>query len=125
MARVFDIIQSSDFNAALINLLIDLHSSNYEVYFLELDFDEAKIDDLNEEEVERLTKIAAVVEYVGNRQANAPLFNWIYSKKLKLTFPYTPGVPMESMARIRRIFSAPKEFAQRNVFYDEHTLKPV
>ncbi len=46
-------------------------------------------------------------------------------KQLKLEEPYTPGVEKESFARIRRIISAPKEFALRNVFYDEKTLRPI
>lgn len=125
MEKVSSVIKADDFNIALTNLLIDLYSSNYEKYFAALDFDEKEIDNLDEEQLKRLIKLAAVIEYVGNRQPNATLFNWIYSDKLKLEYPYTPGVPKESIARLRRIFSAPKEFASRNVFYDEDTLKPV
>ncbi|WP_211202357.1 hypothetical protein [Salicibibacter cibarius] len=56
---------------------------------------------------------------------NAILYNWIYSSKLQLDNPYTPGVENASIARVKRIMTAPKEFASRNVFYDEDTLKPV
>ncbi|MEN1969613.1 hypothetical protein WMZ97_16235 [Lentibacillus sp. N15] len=125
MVRILDIIHADDFNVALINLLIDLYSSNYETYFEALDFDEKEINHLSDVELDRLTKVAAVIKYIGNRQPSATLFDWIYSDKLKLDYPYTPGVPKDSIARVKRIFSAPKEFASRNVFYDEQTLKPV
>ncbi|KEF36877.1 hypothetical protein M670_03959 [Schinkia azotoformans MEV2011] len=125
MERVLGIMKADDFNLALTNLLIDLYSLDHEQYFEELSFDEVAIDQLNGEELEKLTKIAAVIEYVGNRQPNAKLYDWIYKEQLKLTEPYTPGVEKESFARIRRIISAPKEFALRNVFYDEKTLKPI
>ncbi|MFD1360782.1 hypothetical protein [Lentibacillus salinarum] len=125
MERVYGLIHADDFNVALTNLLIDLYSSDYKKHFLGLDFDEQKIADLSEPERETLTKIAAVVEYVGNRQPKATLYNWIYSEKLKLDKPYTPGVPEESVARVKRIITAPKEFADRNVFYDQETLEPV
>jgi hypothetical protein len=44
---------------------------------------------------------------------------------LILENPYTPGVPEESLARIKRIFTAPREFSLRNVFYDQNTIRPV
>ncbi len=125
MERVFDIINADDFNFSLTNLLIDLYSSKYEMYFNELDFDEKAIDNLDSKQLDKLTKLAAVIEYVGNRQPKAKLYPWIFSGKLKLEYPYTPSVEKGSIARVRRIFSAPKEFALRNVFYDEHTLKPI
>lgn len=125
MERIFNIIKAEDFNLALTNLLIDLYSSDYEKYFEKLYFDEQQIDDLTKVEIEKLTKIAAVIEYVGNRQPNAKLFDWIYSNHLKLEDPYTPGVEKETFARVRRIISAPKEFALRNVFFEEKTLKPI
>ncbi|QQK79232.1 hypothetical protein HUG20_04570 [Salicibibacter cibi] len=125
MEKVYSIIHAADFNLALTNLLIDLYSTNYEKYFDELIFDEHRVDNLSEPEREKLTKVAAVIEYVGNRQRNAILYNWIYSSKLQLDNPYTPGVENASIARIKRIMTAPKEFASRNVFYDEDTLKPV
>ncbi|HHY75053.1 MAG TPA: hypothetical protein GX497_17905 [Bacillus bacterium] len=111
-------MKADDFNLGLTNLLIDLYSPNYERYFKELSFDENKIGRLNIDELEKLTKIAAVIEYVGNRQPNAKLYDWIYAEQLKLEEPYIPGVEKESFARIRRIISAPKEFALRNVFYN-------
>ncbi|AXF57456.1 hypothetical protein [Salicibibacter kimchii] len=118
-------MHAADFNFALTNLLIDLYSADYENHFKELTFDEQEIDNLNESNLEKLTKVAAVIEYVGNRQRNATLYNWIYSPKLKLDKPYTPGVENASIARIKRMMTAPKEFASRNVFYDEETLEPV
>jgi len=125
MERILNIIKSEDFNLALTNLLIDIYSINYQKYFKELWFDEKLIDNLSREELDRLTKIAAVIEYVGNRQPKAKLYDWIYSNKLKLEYPYTPGVENESLPRIKRIISAPREFSIRNVFFDEKTLKPV
>lgn len=125
MERIQDIISSTDFNYSLVNLLIDLYSSDYEKYFNELYFNEEKIKELNKEEKEKLTKLAAIIEYVGNRRENARLYNWIYSEELKLENPYTPGVDEGSFARINRIFTAPKEFSLRNVFYDYKTIKPV
>ena len=64
-------------------------------------FDEHRIDDLSEPNRENLTKVAVVIEYVGNRQKNATLCNWKYS-------PYTPGVESASIARIKRIMTVPK-----------------
>ncbi|GGJ93655.1 hypothetical protein GCM10007063_15260 [Lentibacillus kapialis] len=125
MERVHGIIQAADFNFALTNLLIDLYSTDYVKYFDELNFEEQKIDNLSESDRDKLTKVAAVIEYVGNRQKHATLPNWIYSAKLKLDTPYTPGVESASIARIKRIITAPKEFASRNVFYNEDTLEPV
>ncbi|WP_188455117.1 hypothetical protein [Virgibacillus oceani] len=125
MERVFNIIKAEDFNFALTNLLIDLYSSQYEKYFDELFLDENEINKLTDEELDKLTKVAAIIEYVGNRQPRAKLYDWIYSASLKLEEPYVPGAPKESVARIKRIFSAPKEFSLRNVFFDEKTLKPV
>lgn len=125
MERIFSIIKSEDFNRALTNLLIDIYSSSYEKYFDELCIDERIIDNLNMEELDKLTKLAAVIEYVGNRKPKSKLYDWIYSSKLKLEDPYTPGVESESVERIKRILSAPKEFSLRNVFYDEKTLKPM
>jgi SET domain-containing protein len=124
LERIFNIIHAEDFNLALTNLLIDLYSSNYEKYFEELIFNEEEIEKLNKEELEKLTKVAAIIEYIGNRQPKAKLYDWIYSDKLKLEEPYTPGLEKETFERVRRIISAPKEFASRNVFYDEKTLKP-
>lgn len=125
MERIFDIVKAEDFNLALTNLLIDLYSSDYEKYFQELWLDLERIDSLPQEELDKLTKIAAIIEYVGNRQPKAKLYEWIYSERLKLQKPYTPGVEEGSFQRIRRIISAPKEFALRNVFYDEKTLRPI
>lgn len=125
MERVLNIMKADDFNLALTNLLIDLYSPDYERYFEKLSFEKNKIAQLNDDELEKLTKIAAIIEYVGNRQPKAKLYDWIYMEQLKLEEPYTPGVEKESFARIRRIISAPKEFALRNVFYDEKTLKPL
>lgn len=125
MGRIFDIVKAEDFNFALTNLLVDLYSSDYERYFQELWFDLERIDSMPQEELVKLTKIAAIIEYVGNRQHKAKLYDWIYSERLKLQKPYTPGVEDGSFQRIKRIFSAPKEFALRNVFFDEKTLKPI
>lgn len=125
MEVIFSIINSEDFNLSLRNLLIDLYSCAYKKYFEELWFDEAEIDELNKEQLDRLTKLAAIIHYVGNRQEEAKLYSWIYSKKLRLDYPYTPGVEEGSIARIKRIFFAPKEFSDRNVFFDEDTIKPI
>lgn len=125
MERILNIIKAEDFNLALTNLLIDINSKDYRKYFEELWFDEKLIDNLSSEELDKLTKVAAVIEYFGNRQPKAKLYDWIYSKKLKLEYPYTPGVEEEGIARIRRIISAPREFSLRNVFFDENTLKPI
>ncbi|WP_206812742.1 hypothetical protein [Paradesulfitobacterium ferrireducens] len=125
MERILGIIKAEDFNLAVTNLLIDLYSPDYEKYFEMLWFDPAQIGQLTLEEVDKLTKLAAIIEYVGNRQPKAKLYEWIYSDQLKLQDPYTPGVENESLQRIRRIFSAPREFCLRNVFYDEKTLRPV
>ncbi|WP_246202582.1 hypothetical protein [Virgibacillus doumboii] len=118
-------IQATDFNFALTNLLIDLYSSDYQKHFEGLDFDEREIDALSLEDREKLTIVAAVAEYVSNRKQGATLYNWVFSAKLKLDKPYTPGVENGSIARVKRIISAPREFACRNVFFDEETLKPV
>lgn len=125
MERILDIIKAEDFNLALTNLLIDLYSPDNVKYFEELWFDKARIDHLNQEELDKLTKIATIIEYVGNRQPKIKLYDWIISNKLKLNDPYTPGVEKESLQRIRRIISAPREFSQRNVFFDEKTLRPI
>ncbi len=125
MERIFGIIKADDFNLALTNLLIDLYSPEYEKYFEELWFDPAQIDYLTQDELEKLTKVAAIVEYVGNRQPKAKLYEWVYSDRLKLDKPYTPGVEDVDIQRVRRIISAPKEFALRNVFYDEKTIRPI
>lgn len=125
MERIFNIIRAEDFNFALTNLLIDLYSKNNKMHFEELYFDAEAIDHLNKEELDKLTKIATVVEYVGNRQPDARLYDWIYDEKLKLETPYTPGVEYTDIGRVKRIISAPKEFSIRNVFYEEETLKPL
>jgi len=125
LGRVLDIIKSNDFNFSLINLLIDLYSMDYKRYFEELWFDEENIRHLNEDEKGKLTKLAAVIEYVGNRKTDIKLYNWIYSNELKLDYPYTPGVEEESVTRVKRILTAPKEFSLRNVFYDYTTIKPI
>ena len=125
MERIFNIINAKDFNIALTNLLVDIYSSSYEEYFEELWIDEKIIDGLNNEELEKLTKLASIIEYVGNRQIKAELYKWIYNEKLKLQEPYTPGVEKESLERFKRIIFAPREFSLRNVFYDEKTIKPM
>lgn len=125
MERIQNIINSPDFNYSLVNLLIDLYSSDYERHFNELYFDEEKIKELNKTEKENLVKLAAIIEYVGNRRENVKLYNWIYSTDLVLENPYTPGVAEDSLARLKRIFTAPREFSLRNVFYDYNTIKPV
>jgi hypothetical protein len=125
LEKILGVIRADDFNFALTNLLIDLYSTNYERHFKELTLCEKEFSKLDKEALDKLTKIAAVVEYVGNRRENAILYDWIYSEKLKLDTPYTPGVGKGSFARIRRIFSAPREFSLRNVFYEEETIKPV
>jgi len=125
MERILNIIKAEDFNLALTNLLIDIYSPDYEKYFEELRLDPAQIDHLTQEDLNKLTKIAAIIEYVGNRQPKATLYEWITSNKLKLQDPYTPGVENESLQRIRRIISAPREFSTRNVFFDEKTLRPI
>lgn len=125
MERILNIIKAEDFNIALTNLLIDLYSPDNEKYFEELWFNTARIDHLNQEELGKLTKLAAVIEYVGNRDSKIKLYDWIISDNLKLQDPYTPGVEKESLQRIRRIISAPREFSRRNVFFDEKTLRPI
>ena len=106
-------------------MLIDLYSQNYKIYFEKLHFNVEAIEDLNEEELDKLTKLATVIEYVVNRQPGAKLYDWIYSDKLKLEDPYTPGVEYSDLGRVKRMISAPKEFSTRNVFYEEETLKPI
>lgn len=125
MERILDIIKAEDFNLALTNLLIDLYSHDKEKYFEELWFDTTRIDHLNQEELDKLTKLAAIIEYIGNREPKIKLYDWIISNKLKLQDPYTPGVEKESLQRILRIISAPSEFSRRNVFFDEKTLRPI
>jgi hypothetical protein len=125
MERIFNITKAEDFNFALTNLIIDLYSLEYEKYFEELCIEDKVIDNLDIEELDKLTKLAAIIEYIGNRQPKAKLYDWIYSDKLKLENPYTPGLEGESFTRIKRIISAPREFSLRNVFFDEKTLKPI
>lgn len=125
MKLISSIINSKDFNLSLRNLLIDLYSSDYKKYFEELWFDETEIEKLNKEQLDKLTKLAAIIHYVGNRQEGSKLHDWIYSKKLRLDYPYTPGLEEPSIQRIKRIFFAPKEFSDRNVFFDEDTIKPI
>jgi hypothetical protein len=67
-------MKAEDFNLTLTNLLIDLYLQDYEKYFKELEFDEKDIDHLNKENLEKLTNIAAVFEYVGNRRSSAKVF---------------------------------------------------
>lgn len=125
MERIFNIVKAEDFYLALTNLLIDLYSTSYEKYFEELWIDEKVIDNLDMEELDRLTKVAAIIEYVGNRKPKTKLYDWIYSNKLKLENPYTPGLQNESFHRVKRIISAPKEFSLRNVFFEENALRPI
>lgn len=125
MGRIYNIIKSDDFNFSLTNLLIDLYSEDSDKYFEELWFDEDNIQHLNKDEKDKLTKLAAVIEFVGNRKTEVKLYDWIYSNVLRLDFPYTPGVEEESFARIKRIITAPKEFSLRNVFYDYMIIKPI
>ena len=125
MERIYNIIRAEDFNMELRELLIDLYSKNYKKYFEELYFNESEIDKLTQEERDRLTKLAAVVEYVGNRQPDAVLYDLVYSEKLKLDEPYVPGAEKGTIYYIKRILSAPREFSTRNVFYDPETIKPV
>lgn len=125
MERIFSIIKAEDFNFALTNLLIDLYSLEYEKHFEELCIEDKVIDNLESEELDKLIKLAAIIEYIGNRQPKAKLYGWIYSDKLKLDNPYTPGLESDSFARIKRIISSPREFSLRNVFFDEKTLKPI
>lgn len=125
MERIFSIIKSEDFNMCLTNLLIDLYSSDYKEKFKELWVDAKEIDNMDKGQLDKLTKIAAIIEYVGNRKQGVKLYDWIYSSKLKLDYPYTPGVNNESIARIKRIIFSPPEFSSRNVFFDEKTLKPI
>lgn len=48
---------------------------------------------------------------------NAKLYDWIYSNELKLKYSYTPGVEEGSFARIKRIFTAPREFSLKNYLH--------
>lgn len=92
---------------------------------LDFHIEDKVIDNLDSEELDKLTKLAAIIDYIGNRKPKAKLYNWIYSDKLKLDNPYTPGLESESFARIKRIISAHREFSLRNVFFDEKTIKPI
>ena len=125
MERIWNIINSDDFNFDLTNLLIDLYSKESLKYFKQLYFDEEFIDSLNHQQKNNLTKLAAVIEYIGNRTDNSVIYDWVYSSKLKLEDPYTPGLIEKDIHRLKRIMSAPVEFSNRNVFYDEETLKPI
>ena len=125
MERIWNIINSDDFNFDLTNLLIDLYSEDNNRYFQELYFDEKSIDSLNQKQTDNLTKLAAVIEYIGNRTDNSVIYDWVYSPKLKLKDPYTPGLIEKDILRLKRIMFAPMEFSNRNVFYDEETLKPI
>ncbi|MDL0421011.1 hypothetical protein QPM05_12955 [Caldibacillus thermoamylovorans] len=71
---------------------------------------------LNKEELEKLTKVAAIIEYIGNRQPKAKLYDWIYSDKLKLEEPYTPGLEKETFERVRRIIQHRKNLRQEMSF---------
>lgn len=95
---------------------IDFYSSNYEKYFEELIFTEEEIEKLNKEELEKLTKVAAIIENIGNRQPKAKLYDWIYSDKLKLEEPYTPGLEKETFERVRRIIQHRKNLRQEMSF---------
>ena len=67
MERIWNIINSDDFNFDLTNLLIDLYSKESLKYFKQLYFDEEFIDSLNHKQKNNLTKLAAVIEYIGNK----------------------------------------------------------
>lgn len=125
MERIFYLLNCEDFNSSLTNLLVDLYSSDYKKYFKELWFDDKQFDNLDKKQLDRLTKIATIIEYIGNRKENVELHDWIYSSRLKLEYPYTPGVENNSISRVKRIIFAPKEFSVRNVFFEESTLKPI
>ncbi|WP_270578490.1 hypothetical protein [Caldibacillus thermoamylovorans] len=60
--------------------------------------------------------MAAIIEYIGNRQPKAKLYDWIYSDKLKLEEPYTPGLEKETFERVRRIIQHQKNLRQEMSF---------
>lgn len=126
MGRILDLVQKDKytFNLGITNLLIDMFDADVYVWD-SLSIEEDSILLLSKESFCNLVKVAALIDYVGNIMEITSKPSWIYRKELVLDEPFFPGCGEPSLARLRRLVTAPREFASRNVFYDKDIIKPV
>lgn len=118
-------MSSKNFDLYLTNLIIDFNSKSYLKYFSELEISNEFINKAEEDQIIKLTKLASIIEYFGNKRGIKKLPEWIFDKRLVLEESYSASIPKDTCYWIRTLVTAPEEFSSRNVFYDIESIEPL
>ncbi|NLN86793.1 MAG: hypothetical protein GX133_04185 [Syntrophomonadaceae bacterium] len=82
------------------------------------------IDSCNDEEIEYLTKVSALIDYYLQIQGiDVP--EWIRDERLRFDKPYYHSSRISDFEKLRLLYTNPAPFRARNVYFDLHGIQRV
>ena len=82
------------------------------------------IDLCNDEEIEYLTKVSALIDYyLQIHGIDVP--DWIRDEKLRFDKPYYHSSRISDFEKLRLLYTNPAPFRARNVYFDLHGIQRV
>ena len=82
------------------------------------------IDSCNDEEIEYLTKVSALIDYYLQIQGiDVP--EWIRDERLRFYKPYYHSSRISDFEKLRLLYTNPAPFRARNVYFDLHGIQRV
>lgn len=106
-----------------INQLLELLKSKDKDFILSLskpvDFDQC-----NDEEINYLTKVSAIIDYYLQKQGlDVP--TWLRNDKLKFDKPYFHSSRLSDFMKVNLQYTNPAPFKQKNVYFDLKGLERI
>lgn len=106
-----------------LNQILELLKS-HDVEFIDTIKQPIDLDLCNNEELEYLTKVAALIDYCL-QISGIEVPNWIRNERLKFDKPYYHSRRLTSFDKFKLLYSSPAPFSARNVFFDIDGIKRV
>ncbi|WP_042141915.1 hypothetical protein [Paucisalibacillus sp. EB02] len=82
------------------------------------------LEQCNDEELEYLTKISALIDYYLQIN-NIEVPNWLRHEKLEFNKPYYHSKRITDFEKVRLQYTSPAPFRNRNVYFDVKGLERV
>lgn len=100
-----------------LNQLLELLKSKDKKFITSLKRYPVDIEKCSDEEIEYLTKTAALIDYYLQLH-NLEVPEWLRNEKLKFERPYYHSKRLSDFDKFRLIYTNPAPFRTRNVYYD-------
>ena len=104
-----------------INQLLELLKYK-DMKFIDSLYVQIELDECNEEEIQYLTKVSALIDYFLQLH-ELPVPDWLRNNKLSFDKPYYHSKHLSDFERFKLQYTNPTPFKARNVYFDLNGLE--